>query len=366
MKRTDISDNVLLAALTRPESIADLSVDEWDLLLRQARRTKVLGRLALAARECGLNGQLPERVREHFAAASAVAASHERSIFWEINRIERALADLEIPIVLLKGAAYTVAHLPPARGRLVSDIDIMVPQEALGLVEAALQRHGWEQVMLEPYDQRYFRSWMHELPPLRHRERRTFVDVHHTILPKTSRLRPDPQRLWESAKPLDQPLLYILAPTDMVLHSAAHLFHDGEINLGIRDLADINDLLVHFGEEQGFWAGLVPRALELDLVRPLFYALRYATRLLGTPLPADVMAAATVGAPPRPILGLMDRLVPGTLVPGHPDRPGRSTGRATLLLYIRSHWLKMPPWLLITHLATKALRRALSRRGSDT
>lgn len=362
MTRIRITNDILINALARPGSLADLTVDEWGILLRQARRAKVLARVALDAREHGLYGQLPEKVRDHFAAASANAASHERSIYWEINRIERALADLEIPILLLKGAAYALARLPPARGRLVSDVDIMVPKEALDLVEAALQRHGWEEVMPEPYDQRYFRSWMHELPPLCHRERGTFVDVHHTILPKTSRLRPDPQKLWESARALGRPRVYTLAPADMVLHSAAHLFHDGEINLGIRDLADINDLLKHFGGEKGFWQGLVPRALELDLVRPLFYALRYAARLLGTPVPRDVLGAARAGAPPGPIRALMDRLVPRALIPSHPDQSDRSAKNAILLLYMRSHWLKMPPLLLAAHLTRKALIRKTRKK----
>jgi hypothetical protein len=32
----------------------------------------------------------------------------------------------------------------------------------------------------------------------------------------------------------------------MVLHSATHLFYDGELNHGLRDLVDLDDLLRHF------------------------------------------------------------------------------------------------------------------------
>ncbi|MFQ6017086.1 MAG: nucleotidyltransferase family protein [Kiloniellaceae bacterium] len=334
------------------------------MLLRQARRARVLSRFALAARDRGLIARLPDKVRQHFAAASVIAANHDRAVRWEINRIERALADLAIPILLLKGAAYVAARLPPARGRLVSDIDIMVPEDALDAVRTALQRHGWEQMKLDPYDQRYYRLWMHELPPLRHRERQTVVDVHHTILPKTSRLKPDPQKLWHAARGLERPPLYTLGPADMVLHSAAHLFHDSDLNLGIRDVTDIGDLLQHFAAEDGFWQALVPRARELDLARPLFYALRYTTRLLGTPVSQDVMRAAQAAAPSGPVLAVMDRLAPRVLLPDHPDRPSRRTGEAALLLFIRSHWLRMPPVLLAAHLTRKALRRSLQRRES--
>ena len=179
-----------------------------------------------------------------------MAARHVGLVRWELNRIERALKHLQIPILLLKGAAYVAAGLPAARGRLVSDIDIMVPRQALDGAEAALQAAGWRPIKLDPYDQRYYRTWMHELPPLVHSERGTVVDLHHTILPPTSRLKPDPAKLWSAAQPLGTGPLHVLAPPDMVLHSAAHLFHDGDLRFSLRDLVDIADLLATVWEER--------------------------------------------------------------------------------------------------------------------
>ena len=62
---------------------------------------------------------------------------------------------------------------------------------ALDAVEAALLAAGWEWVKPDPYDDAYYRRWMHELPPLIHRERDRMIDVHHTILPLTARPTPD-------------------------------------------------------------------------------------------------------------------------------------------------------------------------------
>jgi hypothetical protein len=50
----------------------------------------------------------------------------------------------------------------------------------------------------------------------------------------------------------------------------------------------------------------------------------------------------------------MDRLVALALLPPHPDYPPRARALACWLLYVRSHWLRMPPWLLIRHLLHKA------------
>ncbi len=52
----------------------------------------------------------------------------------------------------------------------------------------------------DPYDDLYYRQWMHELPPLVHGERGRMVDVHHTILPLTARPTPDAQALIADAE----------------------------------------------------------------------------------------------------------------------------------------------------------------------
>ena len=41
--------------------------------------------------------------------------------------------------------------------------------------------------------------------------------------------------------------------------------------------------------------------------------------------------------------------------------PHRGSELARLFLYIRSHWLRMPPWLLARHLARKAIRRCFAK-----
>jgi hypothetical protein len=52
----------------------------------------------------------------------------------------------------------------------------------------------------------------------------------------------------------------------------------------------------------------------------------------------------------------MDRAVPPVLLPPTPGQ-GRLRRPAAVFLYVRSHWLRMPPLLLARHLARKSLRR---------
>lgn len=350
------ADELVYRALRDPDVLSLLTPPEWDRLLRRARRAGVLSRIAVLSDGAVDEDALPERVRDHLLSARMVAAHHERTIRWEVNRIRRALKPTGERFVLLKGAAYVIAGLPAGAGRLASDVDILVPKVKLDVVERALMESGWTAMKLDPYDQRYYRQWMHELPPLRHATRSTVIDVHHTILPETARFRPDGAKLLQSAVAIDEDLS-VLAPEDMVLHTATHLFADGDLVGGLREVIDLDSLLRHFGEsEPNFWDRLVPRSRELDLQRPLFYGLRVSRRLLGTPVPGPVTEASTVGQPTWPATPIMDRLADLALLP---DTEGnaRGAGLSLWFLYLRSHWMRMPPWLLTQHLTRKTLRR---------
>lgn len=324
--------DLLLDVLRRPATMVALALPEWDLLLQQARVTGVLSRLAVQAESLGHLDQVPEQVHAHLLAARVVAESQERMVRWEVNRIQRALSGISTPIILLKGAGYVTAGLKTAEGRLCCDIDILLPEEKLGVVEQALIAHGWEVAEQNPLHERYFRRWLHELPPLQHRERKTLVDVHHTILPRTDRLRVDPQLLFDDAVSINGSGLKVLAPADMALHSAAHLFRNGDFSLGLRDLCDLDSLLRHFGDAADFWDRLVARAVRLDLVIPCFYALRYVERYLGTPVPERVKDVVRTWQPVWPAPRLIDALVDRALLPRRLDGADRSRNLAIWLL----------------------------------
>lgn len=214
---------------------------------------------------------------------------------------------------------------------------------------------GWHPTGLSEYDKRYYRRWMHEIPPLQHIHRETVIDVHHAILPDTARYHPDPFKLRSSAVAVDSlPGVYVLCEEDRILHSATHLFHDGELPHGLRDLTDLDLLLREAAVAPDFWQRLLARAAELQLSRPLFYALRYVRHFLDTPVPDSVAAALEPSAPGRLTLALMDGIFTRALAPTHASCADRYTPAARLAAFVRAHWLRMPAHLLIPHLFHKA------------
>jgi hypothetical protein len=353
------ANRLLLAALNAPQNLLTLPLADWELLIRVARRVRLLGRLEADLSRAGLLGQIPPRAADHLKAARNVIEHRNTLVTWEINRILWATKETDAPLILLKGAAYVMADLPPAHGRIFADVDLLTPERHIEEIEEKLVSRGWLKMPIDPYDDRYYRVWMHEIPPLRHRERGTEIDIHHRILPRTSRLRSDPTFLFEAARPLEDSRLCVLAPTDMVLHALVHLFLecDPREGLRLRDLLDVHLLLQHYSQEENFWQSLTPRAYKLGLGRPLFYGLRFAQRFFATPIPETVMAEAKDASPSWPILWLMDRLVSLAILPGHPDYPNPWATLARGFLYLRTHWLKMPAFLLVRHLSYKAYLR---------
>lgn len=353
------AQRLLLEALQEPEKLPSLPPADWELLLRVARRARVLGRLESDLARTGLLEDIPERAAAHLRAARNVIAHRNTLISWEVNRLLWALKGIDVPLILLKGTAYLLAGLRPARGRIFADVDLLVPEERIGEIEERLVERGWFKTQIDPYDDRYYRIWMHEIPPLRHRERGTEIDIHHRLLPKTSHLKSDPASLFTASRSLPDPRLRILAPADMVLHALVHLFLEGDPDEGLRfrDLIDVNDLLCSFGKEPGFWLYLVPRARILGFERPLFYGLNHVQRLFGTTIPPAVLSELEDAAPVWPIRMLMNRLIPLALLPEHPDHPSRWASVARWLIYVRAHWLRMPLGLLAKHLSHKAWLR---------
>ena len=352
-------------ALAHSQRLPALSASQWEPVIHQARRADVLARLAARLADACQLQAVPSGPREHLVSALQVARTQQAEVRREADLIAQALAHLDIPVVLLKGAAYVLAGLPAMQGRLFSDIDILVPQRSLQAVEGALMLGGWLGTHHNAYDQRYYREWMHELPPMQHVRRGTTLDVHHNILPLTVRQPPDAALLLAQADAVPGGAgLLTLGPADMALHSMAHLFHNDDLSHGLRDLSDLDLLLRHWAAEPGFWSLLLARSSVLHLQRPLAYGLWASWQLLGTPVPVEVQAQAqrhtALGWRSAPMHWLWRRALRSPHQAA--DLPGRALADAAL--YLRAHWLRMPPGLLARHLTVKAWRRLSGEKAN--
>jgi len=331
---------LLVRALREPASVEGLSAADWTALISIARAESLSGSLGYQLQDIAV----PQAVERILEGARRDAEQARTQALWEAEMARRALAPLAVPVILLKGTAYVAADLPSGIGRSIGDLDIMVRRESLDAVQEALLAAGWEWVKEDAYDDLYYRRWMHELPPLIHKERDRMIDVHHTILPLTARPTPDAASMIEESVLLDNGLR-ILSPLDMVLHAVAHLFADGDLAGGLRNLWDIDRMIRRFAEDPSFWERLPERARRHQLVQGTGRALRLAAKLYGTPVDPRLAGKAAVS----------DRLFERRLLARNGWGQGTRRG-LRLAFYVRSHWLRMPPLMLARHLWIKARR----------
>ena len=337
-----------LQALREPGLALDWPLPEWERVVRLARRLRLLARLADSLDAAGLLEAVPSPPRRHLIAEQRLSRWRTAAMAWTIERVGDALGDAPYPRVLLKGAAYLGQALPIAAGRLPSDLDILVPRGDLPEAQARLARAGWTEMALDAHDRRYYYEWSHEVPPMAHPLLGVELDLHHNILPPVAKTHVDADALLVRLQPSKWAAWQVLDPLDQVLHSAAHLFLDAEPRDRIRDLVDLDGLFRHFGARPGFWVDLPSRALALGLAEPLALACRFTQRWLGTPLPADALAAIARLAPERAWLPpLFDRV----LMPDEPDDlPSLAREFAAAVLLARYHRQRMPLRLLLPHL----------------
>ena len=305
-----MSAALLVRVLRDPASVEALDAAGWTGLLAAAKAERLIATLAWRIE----GRQLPHGVKPILLDARMDAEREARQALWEADRAAHALSAIGVRLVVLKGTAYAAAGLAAGQGRFIGDLDILVPRAAMEAVERALMAAGWEWVKEDAYDDAYYRQWMHELPPMIHAERDRMIDVHHTILPLTARPKPDAAALLADAVAIGDSL-WTLSPEDRVIHAAAHMLADGDLQGGLRNLWDIHCLL-H------------------DIDRSTL----------------DRRAAALYGG--GAALTAWDRVVRARLLAR--DGWGRETRKLLVFAcYLRSHWLRMPPLMLARHLWTK-------------
>ncbi len=360
-------DNIALRiawtqALRDPQSALAWSLGDWERVVRAARRLRLLARLAESLDAAGLIDEVPIAPRRHLLAEQQVSRFRTAAMLWALQRIRSVLGDCTYPCVLLKGAAYLGQDLRIAAGRLPSDIDILVPKAHVADVQRLLAGDGWAEVALDAHDQRYYREWSHEAPPMRHPLHPLELDLHHDILPPLARTHVDIARLLQRVQPSNHHGWQVLQPVDQVLHSATHLFFDSQAVDRLRDLIDLDGLMREFAVAPSFYADLVARAHELGLSEALAMAFHFCGEWLRTPIPIEARRELQ----PHGMTVLQRRWLMPTLTslltPSEPDEaPRRSQEFAAVLFLTRYHAGRMPLRVLLPHLLRK-----LRHRKDDT
>lgn len=348
------------------DTIRSLTEKQWEDLVRIARYAGVLGRLSYLLKDIPAYANVPAQVKAHMQAMAAYADAQARQVRFESHHLAAVLKSAGVnQHLFLKGAAYVIGNENVAAGRTFSDIDLLVPKDEINKAERKLNLYGWFMDKYSDYDQRYYREWSHEIPPLKHSARGTVLDLHHNLVPPISGRAPDMVEFWSLATSTDNKR-FVLSDAGMALHSIVHLFCQEEFSHGFRDLTDIFLIFTANEHNQSFWQSLLRLAEKTGFTRELFYAVRYSSSILDAPCPSWVIEETDKFAPSQFVLRYHDWLFDAVLSPHHSLCKQRLFELKHLLAMNRGHWIKMPLTILIRHTVTKIAQSVITMvTGND-
>lgn len=329
-----------------------LTDQQWEDVIHILREADLLGTLYYLAERDRVIATYCAFAQRHLKSMKVYSDRQARQVDYECALINQQLRDEGIVPFFLKGAGYTLRRSFNARGRIYSDIDVLVARHEIEPAQRIFRTNGWYTPPISDYDKRYYRRWAHEVPPMRHLTRRTVIDLHHNIVPPISGRAPNIAQLCRNPVITQRGLSVLSAPAAF-LHSLVHLFSNEDLSKGFRDLVDLYLLLEEYANSD-FWNALLVLVEETGFMQELLYALLLLERILGWSLPA---AMETRLREPMRRTGAgftVTRVLGPAMRPHHPQVCGATENLAIQLAYIRGHWIKMPLPVLLGHLSIKA------------
>tara|TARA_Y100000296_G_scaffold63749_1_gene74305 strand:- start:43 stop:1179 length:1137 start_codon:yes stop_codon:yes gene_type:complete len=357
--------NILISILTKSFSDS-ISTAEWRDLVLVARANSLLPRVAsILLNDVEKNVHIPPNVHAHLVASMRHETLFHNQVINEVRIVNSRISKtLNRKLIVLKGAGYVISGSRAATGRIFSDIDLLVLKSDIPKVERALHLFGFVSDTQSEYDQNYYREWAHEIPPLRHFQRGTVLDIHHNIIPVVSGRAPNIEFFFESTVETEYGV-EVLRPAAMFLHSAIHLFFSEEFTNGFRDLSDLSLLLDEIIDDDVELSHLFSLAGNTGFENELFLAFRYLERVFDRQIPAHIYQRFKQPLPKGIRLGLNDFIFGKVLAADHRLVDVKFRGLAQWLAFVRGHLLKMPFNILVKHTVSKLWRSIVKSVTGD-
>lgn len=332
--------------------------DQYHSLLRLLIHSQLHGHIAQKLEN---TDNYPTKFQRHLSAINTFSNAQHVQTIRACNIISVDLEDLTAPVLLLKGAAYIAAKKSNARGRLISDIDILVEKQYLSNVETLLLKNGWVVKELDDFDEKYYREWSHELPPYTHLETGVTLDVHHNLLPGSSGKTINIQDIIETKRNTE---FKLHVPNDgyLILHSAIHLLLNDDIQKGLRDCVDLHYLITDYVKEESIETlqGVFRNA---NCEKEFFVLLNLLTKLFKSE--ADLYAKKTLELNNKKAYESISNDLEKAVFPASQYLYDSTNSFARFKVYIRGHLSKMPLTVFVRHIMFKAYRTLVKKLFGD-
>jgi hypothetical protein len=337
---------------------------DWHAILRRVERWSLAPLMYTSLRQADPTDRVPDPVAQrlrHLYRRQTIQWIDQRQVLREtLQRFSEA----NVPAIVLKGAALATLVYPSPALRPMKTVDLLVRQRDAARVEALLKsmRDAPESPAAAGAGAGSERSLGH-----RSRRRMSVLEVCTHILPlrrPAGRLlaaHMPIENLWERTRSaqIESAAVLVFSPEHLLLHIALDLAFAGGFVGHARTLCDIGQTCGRYGDAID-WSQVVAEARAFRMVKPLYYALRWAHELVGADVPTQALSELRGAFKQVP---LEDRLIAAsarqTILPDQATAPNPSIARlATHLL--KHHRAKDGVTLGFRHLG-RVCRRRLQR-----
>jgi len=273
-------------------TLAQLPLEQWQALAAMANHQQVAPLLYYHCKQRQAEIALPPAIQAALAARYFHTAGRNLLLWQELCTILAECHQQGIAVLVLKGAALLGTVYPHKALRQMADLDLLLPEGAVGAVVDLLLARGYRaksQLGTEILD--HF-TILHHLPPFIHPESNLCVELHLTVAPPNRFYSMDVAELWAAAQPLPSAgeAALTLAPEDLLLYTCMHATYRHLFELGARFLCDVDAIVRHYQSELD-WERLVARAKAWQWHNGVFLGLYLAQQLLDTPIPPATLQA---------------------------------------------------------------------------
>lgn len=327
----------------------------WTRFIQEARQNALLGTCYFIAQQQNVWELLPPQVQAHLISGYHYAEKQKITLLHEMLELEKVFADSDIRALMVKGTAYRLAGYQFAKGRVFSDIDLLIPQHQFTHALRLLNDAGYLELALSAYDRRYYLRWSHQNPPLTHYIRGANIDLHHHIFPVASHEDILVEPMIKTALPLTDSAFAVPSPAYLFMHAAVHLFYQDETHKLVKDLCDLYLMYVEVSQREPIQL-LIDAAQQSNAQAAVLYALQTLHRIFGIRLPEEVTQLAPYASSYRQwqMQFLLTHLLNQHSVWHKP---------AHAMWFVRGHLLKMGPLTLLYHSVAKTLEQLKERKA---
>lgn len=272
----------------------------WAVLRGLATQERLL--TVLWPRLCEAGVAVPEPHEQAFRMQASVMEFQLSFAELVLRQVVREARDLDVDLLLLKGAALALTVYGAFRDRPMGDLDVLARPAGASRLWNRLREDGW---LLEYEGGRTFYEEHHHLPPLvRGGGIGVVLEIHRTLLPPRGPFVDGGDSTWRTARPLrlDEGSVRVLAPEAQLLHLSIHFAWSHMAGRGLA--RTVRDVAAVWAEGEIDGPSFVERAQAMRAETSAYWTLRLARGLGGAAVPDAVLEAL---APPRP-RWVLDRL----------------------------------------------------------